>query len=217
MSANSQPWPGAQDTRPANGAHAGQMPRWATASATIASFATQTVAGHRDIYVPLATASAAGALSAAGFAKLATLQVPVLRLNYTAATDILAGAAIAATTWTDCVPNQNFTVSSAASRLDIEVRIMVSVTNGAALNSLALRAVIDSAGAATPFKLQGTNLIASARGGLGGGLITNVGLAAGAHTIKIQVYGSVAWVADCRCATQPNTEWAIINVWEDNP
>jgi hypothetical protein len=67
---NAQPWPGASDDRPANGAHAGAMPRWATASATIASFATQQVAGHRDIYVPLATASLAGAQAAADKAKL---------------------------------------------------------------------------------------------------------------------------------------------------
>jgi hypothetical protein len=65
MSVNRTPFDGAIDTSPANRKHAGQMPRWATASSTIASFATQRVAGHNDIYVPLATTALAGAQSAA--------------------------------------------------------------------------------------------------------------------------------------------------------
>lgn len=61
---------GAQDDTLASATSRGLMARWAARSATIASFARQVASGRQEIYVPLATAALAGALSAADKAKL---------------------------------------------------------------------------------------------------------------------------------------------------
>jgi hypothetical protein len=218
MSANQTSFPGAVDTAPANLAHAGRMPRWAVRSSTIAGFLTQRVVGHDDIYVPLATASLAGALSAADFAKLATLQVPTLRLSYTANTDLMNATAIAATTWTDLHANQSFTVASTASWFLVSVRLGLVATTGAGNPELAARALFDSAGSAL-----GVNFAAGMIGGTWEALSGNAFLlsagtfaATGTHTIKIQVYGNAAWTAYCRTSSQPNTEFASITIAELN-
>jgi hypothetical protein len=69
MSANQTPWPGAVDTRRASLDHAGQMARWLAIDATHGGFAHSGTGEQRRIYVPLATAALAGAMSAADKAK----------------------------------------------------------------------------------------------------------------------------------------------------
>lgn len=171
-----------------------------------------------NVGIGAATGAAAGSMSAADFAKLATLQVPVLRLSYTANTDLMNATAIAATTWTDLHANQSFTVASTASWFLVVVRLGLVATTGAGNPELAARCLLDSAG--TPL---GVNFAAGMIGGTWEALSGNAFLlsagtfaATGTHTIKIQVYGNGAWTGYCRASSQPNTEFASITIAELN-
>lgn len=190
------------------------MARWSEPSATVASFAFSGAGSRRRIYVPLADADSAGALSGADFATLATLQAPVNRLGYVAGTDVLNGAAIAATTWTDIHANQNFTVTGTGSWLVFQLRLGLHA-QAAGISSIAARAQIDSAG--TPINVNFAAGIVAAAGQfatLSGGMFYTTNLAAGSHTIKMQVWGDLALTAYCRASSQPNIEWATILVLE---
>jgi hypothetical protein len=198
--------------------HRGQMPKLDAATATRAALTIAGYGGDAAIGLDAATSALAGALSAADFAKLATLQVPALRLSYTANTDLMNATAIAATTWTDLHANQSFTVASTASWFLVSVRLGLVATTGAGNPELAARALFDSAGSAL-----GVNFAAGMIGGtweaLGGNaflLSAGTFAAIGTHTIKIQVYGNAAWTAYCRANSQPNTEFAAITIAELN-
>lgn len=174
---------------------------------------------------PLATPRRNGNMSAAdkralddAVAKLGTLQVPVQRLAYVANTDLLSGAAIAAATWTDVHASQTFAVHSAASVLLVAANCSVKAVNGAVgAVELTLRAIVDSAGTPATVALDGDFLPTSGFGALGGGTFFATGLAAGSHTIKLQVYGNQAWTAYCRASTQANIEFVNIVIYELDP
>lgn len=165
----------------------------------------------------LATATVDGLLSAADYAKLATLQVPVSRLVYAPATDHLSAAAISASTWTDIHANQNFTVVSTAAWFAVVIRLgMIGLAAGAP--ELAARALFDSAGSALAVQFAG-GMVGTAGGGgsLSGGtfyLGPGTFAAAGTHTVKLQVYGNAAWTAYCRASSQPNIEFLAIHIVE---
>lgn len=160
-------------------------------------------------YYP-ATATADGLLKAADFAKLATLQAPVLRLVYAASTNLLSGAALTAATWADLQANQNFTVSSTASVLLVHARVGMLVTAAGAFNC-ALRALVDGTQAE---KLTNEWGAASTFVGLGGGSFAMTGLAAGTHTIKLQVIADVTATAYCRASSVPTYEFCLLTIEE---
>jgi hypothetical protein len=146
-------------------------------------------------------------------AKLAALEVPVLRLSYDASTDLLNGAAIAAATWTNVFADQSFTIASVASRFLVEVRIHVAVT-AVALGSIALRALLDGT---TPVMLAGNMVNAGAFAGVSGATFQGAGFGAGSHSIRVQLYCSTAATAYCRANSQPNFEFAAVRVLELTP
>lgn len=86
-----------EDDRLADDAHAGHMARFAAGSATVATFAFSGLASRRRIYVPLATTTAAGALSAADKAALDAIAAALGAFSGTVAG---ANVAVAATTVT---------------------------------------------------------------------------------------------------------------------
>lgn len=143
-------------------------------------------------------------------AKLAALEAPVLRLAYTAAADILSGAALAATTWTNAIADQSFSVNSATSYLIVEVRAAI-LGNGAAITQYATRALMDGA---SPVPLAGAAHAAGGYAVASGAAFQANGLAAGAHTIRVQVYATAATTVYCRAASFPSQEWLAIRVWE---
>lgn len=82
---------------PANGQHAGYMPRWYARDATHASFATAQVGSHSDLYVPLATTTLAGAQSATDKAKLDALALPNRATLWHDESAVVTGGAIVRT------------------------------------------------------------------------------------------------------------------------
>jgi len=202
------------DTTPASLARSGHMRRWAVPSATVGGFTTTGTGSQQRVGVAPATASVAGALTAADFAKLARLQVPVQRLVYVASTDLLSGAAMTANTWNDVDANHNFTVASTASVYLVAVNCQVKAISGATGAELASRAIIDAAGTPQTVQLGGAFCQNSGNGAIGGGAFYVTGLAAGTHTIKVQVYGNAAWTAYCRASAQANVEFLNIVIYE---
>lgn len=216
MSANQQPWPGATDDRLAQTNWAGLMARWLASDATHGGFAFSGTGKQRRIYVPLATASLAGAMTPAHFSKLATW--PLARLQYALAADTWNATALTAGTQNDANANQNFTVNSTASVLlfDVRMNVLFNAT-GAGIAEVAVRANIDSAGTPVLVKLSadgGPNTLWSTAGGSWFWL---AGFAAGTHTIKIQCSPNVNGNAYLRAAGVPATEFLTINILELNP
>jgi hypothetical protein len=148
-------------------------------------------------------------LTAAERAKLATLKAPVLRLSYDAASDLMNAAAIAATTWTDLVPAQAFTIGATTAYFLVEVRLSLNA-NAVGLTSVAARAQISGA---TNVPLRGDQVAAGGWGNVGGATFVGTSFG-GAQTIKIQVYGTAAFTAYCRASSQVNTEFAAIRILE---
>jgi hypothetical protein len=153
-------------------------------------------------------------LTTAERAKLATW--PIARLNAATATDILNGAATTAGTYYDASPSQNFTVNSTASILLLFVRLAALHTPTAGANGqLEVVAYVDST-TRHPLSALG---IAGAGGFLtgGGGSFALQGLAAGAHTIKVQVSPNLTGTTYLRAAAFPRTEFCLINIVELSP
>lgn len=146
---------------------------------------------------------------------------PIVALDYVETTDIAAGISLTASTWTDLGSNKNFTVSSAgpAAVLAICVRGNVFVGDGTDTGDIGSRLVVDSAG--TPiirmigggFHAGGTNEYVNVLGGTN--VIFIAGLAAGVHTVKVQVWDEAS--GDrlyCRCSSHSNAESFSIQVVE---
>lgn len=92
-------WPGGSDDRLADDRHQGHMGRFAEPSATVASFAFEGAGSRRRIKVANATASVAGALTAADFALLARERDrPTCRVTHSAIQSV-ANATITALTF----------------------------------------------------------------------------------------------------------------------
>ncbi len=139
---------------------------------------------------------------------------PIIQLNYDETTDIATGLAIGNGSWSDLNANQNFTVSAAGA-----AAVMVINVNGCALcgfgtaAEIAARLIIDSGGTPITRKIGGitTNIDSP----IAGCSFAVTGLAAGTHTVKIQLYASAAGnLAYCRCSSQANNEFLSIQVLE---
>lgn len=116
---------------------------------------------------------------------------PTLLLDFTETTN-LSVTGMSAATWTDVKANQNFTVVSATSLIEIAIRGF-AIPNVAASNEIASRVVIDSAG--TPINEALGGFFYSTNVGnyfAGSGSIFISGLTAAVHTIKIQAYSVTA-------------------------
>jgi hypothetical protein len=154
-------------------------------------------------------------MTAAERAKLATLWT--VRLNYDASTeaaDLGNATAIAASTWTDLCANKSFTVGDATALVEIDVRGVCVGPNAASLANIASRLVVDGTpapgllGGGAPAAGQFHNFLA------GNGTVKYGGLAAGAHTVRVQIWTNVAGTYFCRAKTQPNFEALTILVVE---
>jgi hypothetical protein len=134
-------------------------------------------------------------------------------LSYGPATDFLNGAALTAGNYVDVIANQDFTVTSATSAIEIAVRLSVNITAALASN-LAARAVIDSGGTPITVNMDGGFANAGAFDNVGGAAFWTGGLAAGTHTIKLQVAATQNATAYCRAASAAGYEFAEIQVVE---
>lgn len=138
-------------------------------------------------------------------------------LAYIANTDLLNNAAIPATTWTDILGNQNFTVNASDSIIAIAVRGSALFSSDSGVGILSNRVVIDSGG--TPIYRYLGGDIDNATGQyinpFGDNTVYISGLVAGVHTIKIQVYGAIAFHGYLRASTNPNTEFLSIDIIEN--
>ncbi|HXI15132.1 MAG TPA: hypothetical protein VNM48_02085 [Chloroflexota bacterium] len=178
------------------------------------TFAARPAAGNAGhVYVATDTASiyfdtgAAWVKTLSGSiitADLASNAVNVLQLNYIATTNIANLSAIAAATWTDLGTNQSFTVAGPTSLVSIEVGGNVGGVSPASASGIAARIVIDSAGVAPinaifsggfSYASQYTNFFAGAKP------IKVTGLAAGSHTVKVQLWSAIAGTVICRPTT----------------
>jgi len=139
--------------------------------------------------------------------------VPVLQLNYNY-TGNANGTALAELVWTEFVANQNFTVDSASSLVEISVQGIINI--GAGANGISARVVIDSAG--TPQnKLVGGNYAAAGNYAnvlAGSGKIYITGLSAAVHTVKLQIQAQVAASYYCATTTYPDAYFCRIQVVE---
>ncbi len=122
-------------------------------------------------------------------------------------TDLFSGTALVADTWTDCVANKNFTVTSSTSVILINIRAKAQIGSTSAVSGLTSRVVIDSGG--TPInKILGGSNTAGANGYnnpfAGSCQVWITGLSAGVHTVKSQVLSRAANSAlYLRIATAP--------------
>lgn len=128
---------------------------------------------------------------------------PTILLDFTETTN-LSVTGMSAATWTDVKANQNFTVASATSLIEIAIRAF-AIPNVAASNEIASRIVIDSAG--TPINEPLGGFFYSTNVGnyfAGSGSIFLSGLTAAVHTIKLQAYSVTASNQFlCRTASTP--------------
>jgi hypothetical protein len=184
---------------------AGNRPPYAIA---IGSVSDNSLLGHNDTY-------GSGVTGEVFVNNSNTRRVATLRLDYTATTDLVAGA-IAAQTWTDVVPNQSFVVGSPGSLVEIMCRgsLLVGATTAGAPD--VVRLVIDSATTPIYKMLSGEGIQTTAyQNILGSGQpIKLQGLAAGTHTVKLQLYMYAAGAAYLRCATAAVQEHLAIQVTE---
>lgn len=209
------------DIRPATTAHQGMQSAAdkakQDAQAVITSVASPLTLAAGVLGELAATTVAAGYLAPADFDKLHNW--PKSRLAYTAAADLMSATAIAATTYVQVVPNQNFTVNSATAFLLILVRLGLYLdTTGAGGNVAAFaRALIDSGGTPQGKGLAPTGGPINTLVGVGGGAFVAPALVAGTHTIKIEVYSTRAVAGYCRASSVGNQEFAAIDILEVQP
>lgn len=153
-----------------------------------------------------------GVLSAGG---------PAIKLDWSATTDLASETVLTAATWQDLCPNVSFVVSAAGTSavLAISVRGQAQAGENSSTGAIASRFVLDSAGSAQAhnlgagWKVGGVNAYVNVFDGAN--TVYVMGLAAGSHTIKVQVFPNVAGVAlYCRAASFPDTESLSIQVVE---
>lgn len=111
-------------------------------------------------------------------------------LDHTRATDITA-LTVTANTWTDIIANLNFTPASASSIVEIAVRAAGFFTGNSGQAEVSSRVNVDSGGTPVLELLGGTTTESGAQRGnpfAGSGSIFLSGLAASAHTVKVQVF-----------------------------
>ncbi len=143
-------------------------------------------------------------------------QTTKVQLDYAASTDVASALALSANAWTDIGVNQSFTVDDAASIIEIDAGGMIYLTGVSSGTYAAARLAIDSAG--TPLYKQiggtATNTNLATNPLEGGATVTLSGLAAGAHTVKLQIAAGTAATVYCRAATNAQYESLTIRVIE---
>lgn len=136
-------------------------------------------------------------------------------LDYLLGSDV-SGLSCTGSAWTDFTTNQNFTVASATSIVELAVRGF-AFTNSAAAVQFAVRAVIDSGGTPVYVMLGGTYDNNSSYGGnvlSGIGSVYLSGLSAATHTVKLQAWTSVTEPLYCRASGSNPPEFLGIQVIE---
>jgi hypothetical protein len=132
-------------------------------------------------------------------------------------TDVQNGTALTVSTWTDMIPNKNFTVTSSTSLIIISLRGSAQIGGNAGGSFTSTRVIIDSAGTPQTF-MYGDSPVPG--GGFanpfnGGGLIVLTGLSPGTHTIKTQVfYNATSGSMFLRASSQPNQEFLTTTIVE---
>jgi hypothetical protein len=88
--------------------------------------------------------------------------------------------------------------------------------NPATLGSVAVTLLIDSAGTPQTFKLSGSTIAAGgyANALAGAGSVVVTGLAAGSHTVKVQIQAQMTTTVNCRANTQAAYEHLAIQAVE---
>jgi hypothetical protein len=120
-----------------------------------------------------------------------------------------------ATSWTDVTADLSFTVASAPSTIEFNVRGSLTAIYGSCT-----RLTIDSAGTPIEIPIGGCDANGSTYYGnplAGANAVRLTALAAGAHTVKLQCisnkgYGS--YTLYVRSATHPDSEWCAIEITE---
>jgi hypothetical protein len=142
-----------------------------------------------------------------------------IRMTYQTTTDLFSGTLVtAAGGWVDLIGDQGFSVSSPSSLVEIAVRGMAAMgAPPATTGQVASRLVIDSGG--TPITEELGSDVSSSSSGYaaplaGGNMVRLTGLAAGAHTVKIQVKTTNDTNLYLRSATLPDSEFLVVNVTE---
>jgi hypothetical protein len=101
-----------------------------------------------------------------------------------------------ASTWTDYIGNQTFTVDDPNSVVEISVGGTIVGSNASSDTDVAAQIVVDSAGASITKFLGGARVKAAVSFGVnalsGSVPVTLTGLAAGSHTVKVQVFADNA-------------------------
>ena len=143
----------------------------------------------------------------------ARIAVKIL-LNYTATTDIAAGA-VAANTWTDVSPSQSFVVGSPNSLVEVICRGSILTGNRTYRAPDVIRVLIDGSWSAL---LSGESVETSSahyQNVLGSAQPIKIqGLAAGTHTIKIQLNMYYTGNVYLRAASAPQQEYLQFVVTE---
>lgn len=139
----------------------------------------------------------------------------------TALASDISNSAISAGGTLDVIANQNFTVASATSIIEIVVRAYGFCADNVSGNQYFSQIVVDSAGTPITTQLSGTSdgsAVANVRSNaLGCGSIFISGLTAAVHTVKLRVGASQADHFYCRASTNGPTggaEFAAIQVIE---
>jgi hypothetical protein len=134
-----------------------------------------------------------------------------LLLNYKAATDLFSASSIPATTYTNLVGAQSFTVSAGCTAILIAAQISaVDISTGSI--QTATHIFVDGT---TRYQLapshRSTNAMAAS-----GGILIIPGLSAGIHTITPQIYTTLAFSGTfyLRAGTQAPTEFLAMQVVE---
>lgn len=188
-----------------------------SANIRIAAVATETQVAQAtaDSAQAAADAAQASANTAQTTANSAISWLPQLRLNYRAVADLATALAVPAATWTTIGPSSSFTTAETNANLQFSVcgNVDLSVTLA---SSIAARLVIDLAGTPVAISLGGLSLLATSSGNAlcGSSAVIYSSLAAGAHTVTLQVYSTQAAVANCRPSTVPATENLSVSVIE---
>lgn len=165
---------------------------------------------------PEATLGTRGMMSATHYDK--TANWPKVRLAYVETADLAAPTALAANTWTDIVATQSFTVNSTAAVLHVQCIFGgLLLIAGGVQTSGAVRLVFDSAGTPINVPLSACWGPVGGRIGYSGGATWMTALAAGTHTVKVQVIATQAENFYCRPSTVPATEFARVTVIETSP
>lgn len=129
-------------------------------------------------------------------------------LAYAETTDRQTAAAIAAATWTDVIPNQTFIMPAGFERANLSVQGSLRVGGMATAGFISTRILIDDGAFNPPFIMIGAvpdvPIGAYVNPLAGSSLVSFGAIAAGAHTVKLQVRCDYAATMDLKVLSQPD-------------